>query len=152
LQQTVAVTASQLSLSVVPPASPTFDVSESISGSLDGALGGSTVTITGGASASTQAVAGGQRQFGLDVSLRPNTDNVLRVAASDSAGQTTSASDIHVVQITLSSLVKAQVTAQRLTAEQVEALVASGTINLSDPANFSVSTFTLSLSVAGKPS
>ena len=151
IQTTVTVNVSQLSLSVVPPASPTFKPSEVISGSLGDALGSSTITVTGGASAANQSLASGQTQFGLDVPLRPNAENVLKVTATDSAGQTVSASNLRVIQLSLSSLVTAQVTVQRLTTAQVEALVANGTISLSDPANFNVSTFVLSLIVVGKP-
>jgi uncharacterized repeat protein (TIGR01451 family) len=151
IQQTVSVNPSQLSLSVVPPASPTFQPAEGISGSVGGAIGGSTISVAGGASAVSKSLASGQTQFGVDVPLRANAENVLTVTATDSTGQKTSASDIRVIQLSLSSLVTAQVTAQRLTAPQVEALVANGTISLSDPANFNVSTFALSLNVAGRP-
>jgi len=89
------------------------------------------VTISGGASGVSQQFPTGQAQFGLSVPLRPNAENSLTVTATDASGNTTSANNIQVLQLTLSDIVKAQVTAQRLSTAQVTALVANGTINIS---------------------
>jgi uncharacterized repeat protein (TIGR01451 family) len=152
ISQPVSITRlSELTLHVEPPVSPTYHTSAALTGSVGGASGPTTVTVAGGASAASQRLANGQNQFGLDAPLRPNAENVLTVTATDATGQTASASDLRVIQLSLSSLVTAQVTVQRLTTPQVLALVANGTISLSDPANFNVSTFSLSLNVAGRP-
>ena len=139
----------QVTLSVQPPTSPSFDSSQTISGGFANGTGQTTIAVAGGASAVSQAYPTGQSQFGLDVPLRPNAENLLTVTATDSSGQTASASNLRIVQVTLSTIVKAQVTAQRLSTSQVEALVNNGTISLSNPANFNVSMFAVSLSIGG---
>lgn len=139
----------QLSLSVQPPVSPTFDSSQQIAGSFANESGQTTVTISGGASGASQNLLTGQTNFGLPVALRPNAENLLTVTATDSSGQTATASNLRIVQLTLSNLVKAEVTAQRLSTSQVQALVANGTINLTNPSNFNVSMFSLSLTIGG---
>lgn len=139
----------QLTLSVVPPVSPTFDSSQVISGNFGNGIGQTSVTIAGGASGVGQHFPSGQTQFGLSVPLRPNAENLLTVTASDEAGGTATASNLRITQLTLSNLVKAQVSAQKLTASEVQALVANGTISISNPANFNVSIFSISLSIGG---
>jgi Domain of unknown function DUF11/Bacterial Ig-like domain/Bacterial Ig domain/Bacterial Ig-like domain (group 2) len=139
----------RLALNVQPPVSPTFDSSEVISGAFANANGQTSLTISGGASGVSQNLPAGQTQFGLSVPLKPNAENLLSVTATDASGQTSTAGNLSVVQLTLSSIVQAQVTAQRLSASQVQALVANGTINLSNPSNFNVSMFAVALSVGG---
>src|SRR6202007_2686956 len=51
--------------------------------------------------------------------------------------------------LTLWNFVTAHVTAHRLSAAQVQALVANGTINLSNPSNFNVSMFAVALTIGG---
>lgn len=139
----------QLTLSVQPPVSPTFQSSQVISGSVANEIGQTAVTIAGGSSGVSQNLSASQSQFGVNVPLKPNAENLLNVTAKDASGQTATAGNLKIVQLTLSNLVKAQVTAQRLTAPQIQALVANGTINLSNPANFNVSMFNVSLTIGG---
>ena len=151
LSQPVLVTQpSQLTLNVDPPVSPTFQSSEVLTGLVGKAVGGTTLTIAGGASAATQRLPNAQTQFGLRVPLKPNAQNTLTVTATDDSGQTASVGNLNVLQVTLSSVVTAQVTAQRLTTPEVQALVASGTINIGDPANYNVSVFSIALTVGGR--
>jgi hypothetical protein len=139
----------QVTLSVQPPTSPTFDSSQTIAGGFSNGTGQTTLAIAGGASAVSQIFPTGQSQFGLSVPLRPNSENLLTVTATDSSGQTATASNLVIVQLTPSKIVQAQVTAQRLSTPQVQALVSNGTISLSNPANYNVSMFAVSLSVGG---
>jgi hypothetical protein len=139
----------QLILSVQPPISPTFQSSKVINGSVANEIGQTTVTIAGGASGVSQNLLAAQTQFGVSVPLKPNAENLLNVTATDASGQTATASNLKIVQLTLSNLVKAQVTAQRLTTPQIQALVANGTINLNNPANYNVSMFSVSLFTGG---
>jgi Glucodextranase, domain B/Bacterial Ig-like domain/Bacterial Ig domain/Bacterial Ig-like domain (group 2) len=139
----------QLTLLVQPPVSPTFQSSQVVNGSVANETGQTMVTIAGGASAANQNLPAAQTQFGVSVPLQPNTENLLNVTATDASGQTATASNLKIVQLTLSNLVKAQVTAQRLTTPQIQALVANGTINLNNPANYNVSMFTVSLYTGG---
>jgi hypothetical protein len=153
LSRTVLVTnesLSQLGLLVQPPISPTFQSSQVIAGSLANAVGQTALNIAGGASAAGQRLPTGQAQFGLRVPLRPNAENLLTVTATDDSGQTASARNLSIVQLTLSSLVTAQVTAQRLSTPEVQALVANGTISLSNPSNFNVSMFAVALTIGGR--
>jgi uncharacterized repeat protein (TIGR01451 family) len=143
------VLAGQLTLSVQPPVSPTFQSSQVIAGSLANGIGQTAVTISGGASGVSQQLSTGQTQFGLSVPLRPNAENVLNVTATDASGQTASANNLQILQLTLMDLIKAQVTAQRLSTSEVNALVANGTINLSNPSNFNVSMFAVALTIGG---
>jgi Domain of unknown function DUF11/PKD domain/Bacterial Ig-like domain/Bacterial Ig-like domain (group 2) len=144
------VLAAQLTLSVQPPVSPTFQSAQSITGSFANGIAPTTVTITGGASGVSQQFSTGQTQFGLSVPLRPNAENLLTVTATGASGNTASANNIQVLQLTLSDIVKAQVTAQRLSTAQIAALVANGTININNPANYNVSMFSVALTVAGQ--
>ncbi|MGQ0735910.1 MAG: Ig-like domain-containing protein [Acidobacteriota bacterium] len=109
-----------------------------------------TINVTGGAAGATQRLPAGQAQFGIRVPLRPNAENVLTVVASNDAGQRAS-QDINVTQITLEEIVRAQVTAQRLTTEEVKALVADGTIDITNPENFNVSVFIIVLTIGAVP-
>src|SRR5262249_16460791 len=143
------VLAGQLTLSVQPPVSPTFASSEVLKGSFANEIGQTAITISGGASAASQNFPTSQTQFGVNVPLRPNAETLLSVTATDQSGQTATASNLRIVQLTLASLVNAQVTAQRLSSSQVQALVNNGTISLSNPANYNVSLFALSLGVGG---
>jgi hypothetical protein len=143
------VTGGQVTLSVQPPTSPTFDSSQTISGGFANGIGQTTLAISGGASAVSQTYPTGQSQFGVSVPLRPNAENSLTVTATDASGNTATAGNLQIVQLTLSSIVQAQVTAQRLSTAQVQTLVNNGTISLSNPANFNVSMFAVSLSIGG---
>lgn len=110
-----------------------------------------TVGVTGGSSAASQTLPPGQSQFGLRVPLRPNAENDLVVAASNSKSPTAVEGGIKILQIALQDVVLARVEARRLTVQEVKTLVADGTIQLSDPANFNVSLFVVVLTIADQP-
>ncbi|BCS34833.1 hypothetical protein TBR22_A40590 [Luteitalea sp. TBR-22] len=109
-----------------------------------------TVVATGGAQAASQPVAIGQTTFTLRVPLKPNAENVISVTGTDTEGRTAKGDDLRIAQISLTEIVRARVTAQRLTTEEVRQLVAEGTINLADPANYNVSRFVVALVVGGR--
>jgi hypothetical protein len=109
-----------------------------------------TINMTGGAAGGNQRLPAGQAQFGIRVPLRPNAENIVTVTASNDAGQRVS-QDVSITQLSLNEIVRAQVTAQRLTTPEVRALVADGTINIQDPANFNVSVFVVVLTIGPRP-
>jgi hypothetical protein len=145
-----SVLGGQLTLSVQPPVSPTFQSSQVIAGSLANGIGQTALTIAGGASGASQQLPTGQTQFGLSVPLRPNAENLLNVTATDASGQTASANNLKILQLSLADVVTAQVTAQRLSTAEVKALVANGTINITNPSNFNVSMFAVALTIGGR--
>ena len=108
------------------------------------------VAITGGAAGETRRLPAGQAEFGIRVPLRPNAENIVTVTATNDQGQRVS-KDSKITQITLGEIVRAQVTAQRLTTQEVKALVADGVIDIKDPANFNVSIFIIVLTIGGQP-
>jgi len=108
------------------------------------------VTVTGGAAGASQQLPAGEAKFGLRVPLKPDAENVLMVTATDAAGRTASVGDIRINQLSLSSIVVAQVTARRLSTTEVKAFVADGTIKLTDPQNFNVSLFQIALTIGGR--
>ncbi len=109
-----------------------------------------TVAVTGGAQAASQQVPVGQTTFGIRVPLRPNAENVLSIVGSDTLGRSTTPEELRIAQISLTEVVRARVTAQRLTTEEVRQLVADGTIDVADPANYNVSRFVVALVVGGR--
>lgn len=109
-----------------------------------------TITVTGGAQPSTQTAQTGQVQFGLRVPLKPNAENVLTLVAADRQGQTATVNDLKIAQITLTDVVRAKVTATRLTTPEIRQLVAQGVIDIADPANYNVSRFVVVLTVGGQ--
>lgn len=115
-----------------------------------GAQAPTTVSATGGSQGASQRVPAGQDRFGFRVPLRPNADNLLDIAATDDQGRTASVDGIHVAQISLTDVVQARVTAQRLSTPEVRQLVADGVINVADPDNYNVSRFVIALVVGGQ--
>jgi hypothetical protein len=111
---------------------------------------GTGVTVTGGAAPGATRVPDGQIEFNIRVPLRPNAENVLTLTAADGTGRTATVPNLSVTQLTLTDIVRARVTSQRLTPQEVRALVAEGTINLADPDNYHVSRFVVALTVEGR--
>lgn len=109
-----------------------------------------TLTVTGGSQPSSQTAPTGQVQFGLRVPLKPNAENVLTLVAADQQGQTATVTDLRIAQITLTDVVRATVTATRLSTPEVRQLVAQGVIDIADPANYNVSRFVVVLTVGGQ--
>lgn len=109
-----------------------------------------TVTINGGAQPAGQTYPTGQVQFGLRVPLKPNAENTLTLVATDTAGQKATVNDLKIAQITLTDVVRAKVTATRLSTPEVRQLVAQGVIDIADPANYNVSRFVVVLTVGGQ--
>jgi hypothetical protein len=108
-----------------------------------------TVTISGGAQGASQTVPTGGQRFGVRVPLKPNAENVLSLSAADTNGRTAQVNELRVAQISLTDIVRATVTAQRLSTTEVKQLVAQGTINIADPDNYNVSRFVVALVVDG---
>ena len=109
-----------------------------------------TIDIMGGAAAADQHLPAGQAQFGLRVPLKINSENVLTVMASNEVGGRVTSHEFTITQLSLTDIVRARVTAQRLTPAEVHALVADGTINVTDPTNFNVSRFDIVLTINGR--
>lgn len=109
-----------------------------------------TLSVSGGAQPASQTAPTGQVQFGIRVPLKPNAENVLTVTAVDQAGQTATVNDLKIAQITLTDVVRAKVTATRLSTPEVKQLVAQGVIDIADPANYNVSRFVVVLTVGGQ--
>lgn len=104
-----------------------------------------------GPGGSGQAVlpdAGGA--FAVDIPLSRNAVNPLTITATDKHGNLRSA-ELAITQVSLDQIVVSQVTAERLSTEEVERLVADGTIQLDDPANYNVSEFAIILTIDGQP-
>ena len=59
--------------------------------------------------------------------------------------------EVRITQLSLESIVVSQVTSTPLTVQQVEQLVADGTIKLDDPQNFNVSQFNIVLTIGREP-
>lgn len=109
-----------------------------------------TMNVSGGSQGASQTVPPGQSQFGMLVPLKPNADNILSVLATDATGRTSRVDGLSVAQISLTDIVRATVTAQRLTTAEVKQLVAEGVIDVADPANYNVSVFVVALVVGGQ--
>jgi hypothetical protein len=109
-----------------------------------------TINISGGAQGANQTVPTGETRFGLRVPLKPNAENVLSLVATDTDGRTTKVDELRIAQISLTEIVQARVTAERLSTAEVRQLVAEGVINLADPANYNVSRFVVALVVGGQ--
>ncbi len=108
-----------------------------------------TISVSGGAQGATQVVPEGEPRFGLRVPLKPNAENLLTLTATDTEGRTATVDGIRVAQISLTEIVRAQVTATRLSAPEIRQLVAEGVINVADPSNYNVSRFVVALVVGG---
>ncbi len=108
------------------------------------------ININGGAQGASQTVPTGEARFGIRVPLRPNAENVLTLTATDGDGRTVKVDDLRIAQISLTEIVRARVTAERLSTAEVKQLVAEGVINIADPANYNVSRFVVALVVNGR--
>jgi hypothetical protein len=108
------------------------------------------IAVSGGAQGANQTVPAGGQRFGVRVPLKPNAENTLTLTAADTDGRTAQVNDLRVAQISLTEIVRATVTAQRLTTTEVRQLVAQGTINIADPENYNVSRFVVALVVDGR--
>lgn len=109
-----------------------------------------TVAISGGSQAASQRLPAGQAQFGIRVPLKPNAENRLALVATDRDGRTASVEGLSVAQISLTEIVRATVTTQPLTTQEIRQLVADGTIDVEDPSNYNVSRFVVALVVGGR--
>ncbi|MBP7149312.1 MAG: Ig-like domain-containing protein, partial [Acidobacteria bacterium] len=76
--------------------------------------------------------------------------NRITVAAADDLGHSATR-ELSITQVSLDSIVVAQVTTERLSPEEIEQLVADGVIELDDPENYNVSVFTIVITVEGEP-
>ena len=72
------------------------------------------------------------------------------MTAVDSSGNRAT-QDVKVTQLSLDQVVVSQVTTEKLTTQQVKQLVADGTIQLDNPANYNVSNFNIVLTIGSKP-
>lgn len=109
-----------------------------------------TVNVSGGSQGANQTVPTGEARFGLRVPLKPNAENTLSLVATDTDGRTTKVDDLKIAQISLTEIVRATVTATRLSTPEVRQLVSEGVINLQDPTNYNVSRFVVALVVNGR--
>jgi hypothetical protein len=109
-----------------------------------------TVTATGPSGSQSQTVAGTGGAFDLSLPLAGNAINTITVTAVDSSGDRAT-QDVKVTQLSLDQVVVSQVTTQQLTTQQVKQLVADGTIQLDNPANYNVSNFNIVLTIGSQP-
>ncbi|MFH1029132.1 MAG: Ig-like domain-containing protein, partial [Pseudomonadota bacterium] len=109
-----------------------------------------TVTASGPGGTRSQTLADTGGEFDLNLPLNRNAVNTITVTATDSYGQT-AAHELKVTQLSLDQIVVSQVTAERLSVEQVKQLVSDGVIKLDNPANFNVSKFDIVLTIGAKP-
>jgi len=120
-----------------------------------------TVTVTGPAGSRSQSVpdAGGSFGFERDVvsgvvtdttlPLTRNALNTITVSATDASGNKVS-QDIKVTQLSLDQIVVSQVSAERLSTQQIKQLVSDGVIQLDNPDNYNVSKFDIVLTIGDK--
>ena len=65
---------------------------------------GTGITVTGGAAPASTRVPDGAIDFTLRVPLRPNSENVMTLTATDPQGRTARVPDISVTQLTLTDI------------------------------------------------
>jgi len=109
-----------------------------------------TVTATGPSGSQSQTVPSAGGAFDIPLPLASNAVNTITVTAVDSSGNTAS-QQLSVTQLSLNSVVVSQITTEKLTTQQVQQLVADGTIQLDNPANYNVSKFDIVLTIGGQP-
>ena len=109
-----------------------------------------TVTASGPGGTRSQTLADSGGEFDLNLPLNRNAVNTITVTATDSYGQK-AAHELKVTQLSLDQIVVSQVTAERLSVEQVKQLVSDGVIKIDNPANFNVSKFDIVLTIGAKP-
>ena len=120
-----------------------------------------TVTVAGPAGSRSQTVpdTGGPFSFKRNIvngvvtdttlPLTRNALNTITVSAMDASGNKVS-QDIKVTQLSLDQIVVSQVSAERLSVQQIKQLVADGVIKLDNPANYNVSKFDIVLTIGEK--
>ena len=109
-----------------------------------------TVTASGPGGVQSQTLPDSGGPFDLNLPLNRNAVNTITVTASDSGGRSVS-KELKVTQLSLDQLVVSQVTAQRMTKEEIVQLVNDGIIKLDNPANYNVSKFDIILTIGTKP-
>ena len=114
-----------------------------------------TVTVSGpgGSRSQTLPDSGGPFDFKDNLPLtrnalplNRNAVNTITVTATDSFGQKAS-HELKVTQLSLDQIVVSQVTAERMSVEQIKQLVSDGVIKLDNPANYNVSKFDIVLTI-----
>ena len=109
-----------------------------------------TVTASGPGGTQSQTVPDAGGPFDINLPLNRNAVNTITVTATDNLGQKAS-HELKVTQLSLDQIVVSQVTAERLSVEQVKQLVSDGVIKIDNPANFNVSKFDIVLTIGSKP-
>jgi len=108
-----------------------------------------TVSTSSPAGSATQTLPDAGGPFDLNLPLSKNAVNTITVTASDASGHKVS-QDIRVTQLSLDQIVVSQVSAERLSVQQIKQLVADGVIQLDNPANYNVSKFDIVLTIGDK--
>jgi large repetitive protein len=109
-----------------------------------------TVTASGPGGVRSQTLPDAGGPFDLNLPLTKNAVNSITVTASDSGGRSVS-KELKVTQLSLDQLVVSQVTAQRMTKEEIAQAVSDGIIALDNPANYNISKFDIVLTIGTKP-
>ncbi|MEM4721727.1 MAG: hypothetical protein QXT73_06690 [Candidatus Methanomethylicaceae archaeon] len=117
---------------------------------LNFALAQTIVTVSGQGGKVSQSLPDVGGPFELNIPLNRNAVNNITITAVDKFGNTAS-KEIAVTQVSLDSIVVSKVTAERLSIERVEQLVAEGVIKLDNPENYNVSQFNIVLTIANEP-
>ena len=109
-----------------------------------------TVTASGGGGSLSRSLPDTGGAFDLNLPLLRNAVNTITVSATDGQGQTVS-KEVKVTQLSLDRIVVSQVTAERLSPQEIKQLVSDGVINLDNPANYNVSKFDIVLTIGNRP-
>jgi len=113
------------------------------------------VEVKGGAYDAIVHVDASATEFCVPVTLRRNSENTLVVSAidrlADAPKPVAAAAPIQIVQVDAATIAVAELRIRPLNSEEVESLVASGVMDLVDPASFQVSMITVVLQVGGTP-
>lgn len=108
-----------------------------------------TVQVNGPEGAVSQTLPDAGGAFNLNLPLHANAVNSFTVSATDAVSNRVETT-VNVTQLSLESLVVAQVTVEPLPPERIEELVNEGVIDLQDPENFNVSVFDIVLTIGGQ--
>ncbi|MBI4640025.1 MAG: hypothetical protein HY731_04990, partial [Candidatus Tectomicrobia bacterium] len=114
------------------------------------AISATKVTVSGPGGSASQLLPDEGGSFDVNIPLNRNAINKITVTATD-ANDNTASQELQVTQVSLDAIVVSKVTAERLSVQEVEALVSEGVIQLDDPANYHVSTFDIVLTIAKEP-
>jgi len=114
------------------------------------ALAQTSITVTSPTGTVTRELPAEGGPFEIDLPLASNAVNTITVSAKDEFGNTAS-EEIAITQISLDSVVVAEVTSEPLTPEEIEELVNEGVIDLEDPENYNVSRFVIVITVENEP-